>query len=109
MQRQLIVQRAFYEDTKDRNCWENCKLVSDQTIKKHVTLCGVIMANKYIYYKVIQTNHGFGWDDDDFHETDSRYWPKDRPAYLENKKLYRQNIQGSMRVINRRELREQKN
>lgn len=29
--------------------------------------------NKYTYYKVIQENHGFGWDDSDFHETDSSF------------------------------------
>lgn len=63
-------------------------------------------ANKYTYYKVIQENWGYSWDDVDFHETDSHYWPKDRPAYLENKKAYKENSQAPIRVINRRELNE---
>lgn len=60
---------------------------------------------KYEYYKVIQTNSGYGWDDDDFHETDSTYYPKDRTAFAENLKAYRDNFAGGIRVINRRELR----
>jgi hypothetical protein len=61
---------------------------------------------KFTYYKVIQTNHGYGWNDDDFHETDSTFWPLDRNAFKENLKAYRANTFGrfSVRVINRREL-----
>lgn len=60
---------------------------------------------KYIYYKVIQTNSGYGWDDDDFHEAYSDFIPKDYKAFKENLKSYRENFNGGIRTINRRELR----
>lgn len=60
--------------------------------------------NKYIYYKIIQTNSGYGWDDDDFHETKSDYIPLDNKAFKENLKAYRENFSGGIRVIKRREL-----
>jgi len=46
--------------------------------------------NKYIYYKVIQGNygHGQGWDDEDFHECDSDYIPKNWQAFKDNLKAY---------------------
>ena len=61
---------------------------------------------KYNYYKVIQTNSGYGWDDDDFHETDSSYYmnPERRALFKENIKAYQDNFIGGIRVINRREL-----
>jgi hypothetical protein len=60
--------------------------------------------NKYTYYKVIQTNSGYGWDDDDFHETASDFIPKNYAAFKENLKAYRENFNGAIRVIKRREL-----
>ena len=60
--------------------------------------------NKYTYYRVIQGNYGYGWDDEDFHESDSTYFPHDWNAFKENLRLYRENGGGSYRVINRREL-----
>lgn len=61
--------------------------------------------NKYTYYKVIQGNYGFGYEDVDFHETDSGYYPKDNKTYRENVKAYRENeTQYAHRTINRREL-----
>lgn len=60
--------------------------------------------NKYTYYKVIQTNSGYGWDDDDFHETTSDYLTKDRKVYKENLKAYHDNFEGAIRTINRREV-----
>lgn len=60
-------------------------------------------ANKYRYYKVIQGNYGYGWGDEDFHETDSRYCTKNRAAFLENLRAYRENGGGIYRVIQRRE------
>lgn len=61
---------------------------------------------KYNYYKVIQTNSGYGWDDDDFHETDSSYYMnhEQRALFKENIKAYQDNFIGGIRVINRREL-----
>jgi hypothetical protein len=64
--------------------------------------------NKYTYYKVIQTNSGYGWNDDDFHETNSFFELKNRYAYFTNLKAYRENFKGDIRVINRKELNERK-
>jgi hypothetical protein len=68
------------------------------------------MAKKYTYYKVIQGNYGYGWDDEDFHETDSTgYMPQaDRDAFKENLRLYHENGGGTYRVIRRRELNQPK-
>lgn len=60
---------------------------------------------KYTYYRVIQTNSGYGWDDDDFHEADSKGFPKDYKAFKENWKAYRENFQGGLRCITRKELK----
>lgn len=62
--------------------------------------------NKYNYYKVIQTNGGYGWDDDDFHETKSDFTCINRALFKENLKAYQENFNGGVRVINRRELKE---
>ena len=59
---------------------------------------------KYNYYRIIQTNHGYGWDDDDFHESDSSGFPIDYRAFWENLKAYKENCAGKIRVIVRREL-----
>jgi hypothetical protein len=59
---------------------------------------------KYNYYKVIQTNSGYGWDDDDFHEADSTGHPKDYAAFKENLKAYYDNFNGAIRTIFRKEL-----
>lgn len=64
---------------------------------------------KYTYYKVIQGNYGYGWDDEDFHECDSTGFihTKDaRDALKYNLKSYRENGGGRYRVIQRRELNE---
>lgn len=61
---------------------------------------------KYTYYKIIQTNSGYGWDDDDFHEADSTGHPKDYKAFKENYKAYKNNFNGAIRTIFRRELNE---
>lgn len=66
------------------------------------------MKNKYIYYKIIQTNGGYGWDDDDFHEVKSNFTftnIKSFKEFKENLKAYRNNFQGVIRIINRRELK----
>lgn len=60
---------------------------------------------KYTYYKVIQTNSGYGWDDDDFHVSDSRGCPHDTKTFRENLKAYKDNFKGGIRTITRRELR----
>jgi hypothetical protein len=60
--------------------------------------------NKYSYYLVIQTNSGYGFDDDDIHQTNSTYWPKDNKAFKDNLKAYKANFPGPIRVIRRREL-----
>lgn len=60
--------------------------------------------NKYIYYRIIQTNSGYGWDDDDFHECASDFIPKNYAAFKENLKAYKDNFKGLIRVINRREI-----
>lgn len=60
--------------------------------------------NKYVYYRIIQTQNGRGWDDDDFHETDSSGFPYDMKAFKENLKAYKDNYRGLIRVINRREI-----
>lgn len=61
---------------------------------------------KYTYYKIIQTNSGYGWDDADFHEADSSGFPKYYKAFKENFKAYKANFNGSIRTIVRRELNE---
>ena len=61
--------------------------------------------NKYTYYHVIQEYYaGSGWCDVDFHETNSTYFAKDRKAFKENLRLYRENSQAAIRVINRKEI-----
>ena len=62
---------------------------------------------KYSYYRVIQGNYGYGWSDEDFHETDSSYTfrtPEARALYRENARLYRENSPVPVRTVNRREL-----
>lgn len=61
-------------------------------------------ANKYIYYRIIQTNSGYGWDDDDFHEADSSGHPKNYTEFRENLKAYKDNFVGGIRTITRKEL-----
>lgn len=60
--------------------------------------------NKYTYYRIIQTNSGYGWDDDDFHAAWSDFIPKDYKAFKENLKAYKENFAGAIRVISRKEL-----
>jgi len=63
--------------------------------------------NKYTYYKIIQGNYGYGWEDEDYHETDSTGWIKDkedRETFKYNLKAYRENGGGPYRVIKRKEL-----
>ena len=62
---------------------------------------------KYIYYKVIQTNSGYGWDDDDFYECNSLYQPIDKPLFKENLAAYKEAgvCRFIVRVINRKEFR----
>lgn len=64
---------------------------------------------KYVYYKVIQGNYGYGWDDEDYHETSSDYTltGANKLRFRENLKAYQENGGGVYRVVNRRELREQ--
>lgn len=65
--------------------------------------------NKYIYYKVIQGNYGYGWKDEDFHECDSTGFIRDnadKAAFKYNLKAYRENGGGVYRVITRKEIRE---
>jgi hypothetical protein len=65
-------------------------------------------ANKYTYYKVIQQNWGYGWDDVDFYEVDSRGFfrtTEERQIYMENLKKYKTEPgQPYPRVILRKEL-----
>jgi hypothetical protein len=61
-------------------------------------------ATKYNYYKVIQTNSGYGWDDDDFHEADSQGFVKNYAAFKENLQAYKDNFNGGIRTIFRKEL-----
>ena len=56
--------------------------------------------NKYIYYKVLQSNSGYGWDDEVFYDKSNKEQLKE---LKEDIKAYRaENIQ--IRVIERREL-----
>ena len=62
---------------------------------------------KYAYYKVIQGNYGWGWNDEDFHLTDSlgRFRSGvDQQRFKDNLKAYRDNGGGVYRVIKRKEL-----
>lgn len=57
-------------------------------------------ANKYTYYKVLQSNSGYGWDDEVFYNKRDKTQLKE---LREDIKAYRaENIQ--IRVIERREL-----
>lgn len=57
-------------------------------------------ANKYTYYKVLQSNSGYGWDDEVFYDKSDKEQLKE---LREDIKAYRaENIQ--IRVIERREL-----
>lgn len=62
--------------------------------------------NKYTYYKVIQQNWGYGWDDVDFYECDSTGFMEreTRESFKENLRLYRSEQPVPTRVIRRREL-----
>ena len=56
--------------------------------------------NKYTYYKVLQSNSGYGWDDEVFYNKSDKEQLKE---LREDMKAYRaENIQ--IRVIERREL-----
>ena len=57
-------------------------------------------ANKYTYYKVLQSNSGYGWDDEVFYDKSNKEQMKE---LKEDIKAYRaENIQ--IRVIERRKL-----
>ena len=57
-------------------------------------------ANKYTYYKVLQSNSGYGWDDEVFYNKSDKEQLKELKDDI---KAYRaENIQ--IRVIERREL-----
>ena len=57
-------------------------------------------ANKYTYYKVLQSNSGYGWDDEVFYDKSDKEQLKELRKDI---KSYRaENIQ--IRVIERREL-----
>ena len=57
-------------------------------------------ANKYTYYKVLQSNSGYGWDDEVFYDKSNKEQLKELKDDI---KAYRaENIQ--IRVIERREL-----
>ena len=57
-------------------------------------------ANKYTYYKVLQSNSGYGWDDEVFYDKSNKEQLKE---LREDIKSYRaENIQ--IRIIERREL-----
>lgn len=57
-------------------------------------------ANKYTYCKVLQSNSGYGWDDEVFYDKSNKEQMKE---LREDIKAYRaENIQ--IRVIERREL-----
>ena len=57
-------------------------------------------ANKYTYYKVLQSNSGYGWDDEVSYDKSDKEQMKE---LREDIKAYRaENIQ--IRVIERREL-----
>ena len=57
-------------------------------------------ANKYTYYKVLQSNSGYGWDDEVLYDKSDKAQLKE---LREDIKAYRaENIQ--IRVIERREL-----
>lgn len=71
---------------------------------KNLNYIGEINMNKFTYYKVIQTNSGYGWDDDDFHVADSSGHLKDYKSFKENYKAYQDNFMGPIRVIFRKEL-----
>ena len=58
------------------------------------------IANKYTYYKVLQSNSGYGWDDEVLYDKSDKEQMKE---LREDIKAYRaENIQ--IRVIERREL-----
>lgn len=63
--------------------------------------------NKYTYYKIIQGNYGYGWEDLSAYETDSQGLFKDkaeRERFKYDKKAYRENERAPHRVIFRKEL-----
>lgn len=65
------------------------------------------MSSKYTYYAVIQQNWGSGWDDVDFHETNSLFQfrtTEDRANFRGNVKAYRESQTAPVRVIHRKEL-----
>lgn len=58
--------------------------------------------NKYIYYKVLQGNYGYGWDDLCSYDTSD---PQQMKECRDDLKAYRENEGVPLRVIRRRELR----
>jgi len=61
---------------------------------------------KYAYYKVIQSNYGFGWENEDFYSCNSRgiMTREERASMRENLKAYRENGRGQYRIRRKREL-----
>lgn len=57
-------------------------------------------SNKYTYYKVLQSNSGYGWDDEVFYDKSNKEQMKELREDI--KAYHAENIQ--IRVIERREL-----
>jgi hypothetical protein len=97
------------------------KICPDCVISASILLGMIVMAfkkpkdsmvgarnNKYHYERVLQSNHGYGWDDEMSVDTDSTGWIKDkaeRDLWKENKKLYRENVSAPLRTISRKTLK----
>lgn len=66
-----------------------------------------VRKNKYSYYKVLQGNYGYGWEDLVFYQCNSTGWIEDKDTRMElksDKKAYRENEPGTpLRVIFRKE------
>lgn len=65
----------------------------------------LVRPRKYEYIKIIQTNHGYGWEDATTEVCDSLGIIRDpsaRARHKENVKLYRQEARAAVRVVTRR-------
>ena len=41
---------------------------------------------KYLYLKIIQSNFGYGWEDESEYETDSAFYPKNNELFKKDYK-----------------------
>ncbi len=61
--------------------------------------------SKYVYLTIIQSNFGYGWEDESEYKTNSQFEPNNKQLLksdLKEYRLYAKNGKGKIRTINRK-------